>query len=199
METTLIDRVRNILLRPTEEWQVIAGESPTVGDLYRSYIAPLAAIGPVASIVGLSFVGVGIPMVGRHRVPIGAAVFQALVTYVLSLVAVYVVALVIDALAPSFSGERSRIQALKLAAYSSTAAWLAGIFGLVPALGFFALVGLYSLYLLYVGAPVLMKVPRQKIVGYTISVVIAAFLVFLVAGLVSGTLLPRPAAMPPAR
>jgi len=185
-------RVKNILLQPGREWAVIAVERPGIPDLYRSYIVPLAAIGPVASIIGLSVIGVSIPTMGRYRVPIGNAIVQAIVTFVLSLVAVYVLALIIDALAPRFSGQRSQIQALKLATYSSTAAWLAGVFVLIPALGFLAILGLYSLYLLYLGAPVLMKVPESKVVGYTVVVIIAALVIFVVFGAVSGMFVPTP-------
>jgi len=185
-------RVKNILLQPGREWAVIAVERPGISDLYRSYIVPLAAIGPVASIIGLSVIGVSIPTMGRYRVPIGNAIVQAIVTFVLSLVAVYVLALIIDALAPRFSGQRSQIQALKLATYSSTAAWLAGVFVLIPALGFLAILGLYSLYLLYLGAPVLMKVPESKVVGYTVVVIIAALVIFVVFGAVSGMFVPTP-------
>ena len=98
----------------------------------------------------------------------------------------YVLALVIDALAPTFSGQRSQIQALKLAAYSLTAAWLAGIFALIPELRLLGLLGLYSLYLLYGGLPVLMKPSGDKTLPYTAVVVVAAFVLFLIIGSVAG-------------
>lgn len=188
----LTQRVKNILMQPRQEWEVIARERSSVGELYQSYVIPLAAIGPAASIVGLSVIGFGVPTVGRYRVPIGNAIVQAVVTFALSLVAVYVLALVIDALARSFSGQKDPLQAFKLAAYSSTAAWLAGIFGLIPALGFLAILGFYSLYLLYVGVPILMKVPQSRVMGYTVTVIIAAVVIFVVVGVISAMLLPPP-------
>ncbi len=187
----LTERVRNILVQPRQEWEVIARERSSVAQMYQ-YVIPLAAIGPIASVIGLSVIGVGAPTVGRYRVPIGSSIVQALVTFVLSLAAVYVLAYVIDALAPTFSGQKNQLQALKLAAYSSTAAWLAGIFGLIPALGFLAILGLYSLYLLYLGVPILMKVPEPKVAGYTVVVIVAAVVLFLVVGAVSGMLRPTP-------
>lgn len=186
------DRVKNIMMQPRDEWVVIAREPSSVGEIYKSYVIPLAAIGPVASIIGLSVIGFGIPTVGRYRVPFGSAIVQAIVTYVLSLAAVYVLALIIDALAPGFSGQKNPVQAFKLAAYSSTAAWLAGILGLIPALGFLAILGLYSLYLLYVGVPVLMKVPESRVMGYTVAVIIAAVVLFVLVGVVGGMMLPAP-------
>lgn len=189
---TPTERVKNILVQPRQEWEVIARERASVAQMYQSYVIPLAAIGPIASVIGLSVIGLGGPTVGRYRVPIGSSIVQAMVTFALSLAAVYVLALVIDALAPTFSGQKNQLQALKLAAYSSTAAWLAGVFELIPAMGLLAILGLYSLYLLYVGVPILMKVPAPKVAGYTVAVIVAAVVVFVVVGAVGGMLRPTP-------
>jgi hypothetical protein len=130
---------------------------------------------------------------GTYRAPIGSAITHAVVTYVLTLAGTYVLALIIDALAPTFNGQRSQIQALKLAAYSFTAGWVAGIFALVPVLGFLAVLGLYSLYLLYLGLPVLMKTPRDKALIYTAVVIIAAIVLWLVVETVAGVFMRVPA------
>jgi len=188
----LVERAKRILLQPSQEWQVINTEAATTADLYRHYIVPLAAIGPVASLLGMSIVGVSVPFVGTYRVPVGTAISHALVTYVLTLAGVYVLALVINALAPTFAGEKSEIQALKVAAYASTAGWVAGIFGLIPALSVLGILGLYSLYLLYLGLPVLMRVPREKALGYTAVVVVAAIVLFAVIGVLSGAFVRYP-------
>lgn len=111
----------------------------------------LAAIGPVASVIGLSLFGVSTPLTGTHKLPLGSVIGHAVVSYALALAGVYVFGLVINALAPTFLGTKNEIQALKVAAYSSTASWLAGIFMLVPALSFLQILGLYSLYLLRSG------------------------------------------------
>lgn len=191
----LIERIKRILLQPKQEWEVISGEATTTPDLYRSYIVPLAAIGPVASIIGLSIVGVGMPSGSAFRIPLATAVLSAVVHYVLSLVGVYVLALIIDALAPTFSGEKNPAQALKLAAYSSTAAWIAAIFILIPALGMLGILGLYSLYLLYTGVPILMKAPAEKALVYTIAVAVAAIVLFAVIGSLARLLVPYPMGM----
>jgi hypothetical protein len=188
----LVDRVKNILLTPRTEWEVIDAEPATVADLYKGYIIPLAAIGPVAQAIGSSVFGYTVPFLGSYKTPPGAAITGALVTYCLTLVGVYVLALIIDALAPSFNGTRNQIQALKVAAYSSTASWLAGIFALIPGLRFLMILGVYSLYLLYLGLPVLTKSPKEKALGYTAVVIIAAIVLFMVIGLVAGMFVSAP-------
>jgi hypothetical protein len=190
----LVDRVKNILLKPKPEWDVIDAEPSTVADLYKGYIIPLAAIGPVAQAIGSSVFGYTMPFLGTYRVPLGSAITGAIVTYVLTLVGVYVLALIIDALAPSFNGTKNQIQALKVAAYSSTASWVAGIFALIPGVRFLSILGLYSLYLLYLGLPVLMRSPREKALGYTVVVIIAAIVLFMVIGLVAGMFVGMPGA-----
>ncbi len=176
----LTERIKKILLQPKREWEVISGETTTTSELYKNYIVLLAAIGPVASIIGMSIVGISMPLTGTFRVPITTSIVSAVVYYILGLIGVYVLALIIDFLAPTFSGEKNINQSLKLAAYSYTASWLAGIFIIIPVLGILSILGLYSIYLLYTGIPVLMKTPQEKSVMYTIAVVIAAIIIFVV-------------------
>lgn len=189
----LVQRVKNILLQPKQEWQVIDGEATSVTDLYKSYIVPLAAIGPLASIIGMAVVGLSMPFVGTYRVPLGMAASHAVVSYILTLLSVFLLAVVINALVPTFGGRKEQNQALKVAAYASTPSWLAGIFMLLPALGFLGLLAsLYGLYLLYLGLPVLMKTPPDKALGYTVVVVIVAIVTFMIFGAISSALITYP-------
>ena len=188
----LKERVKNILLNPKQEWEVIDAEPTVPVELYKEYIMPLAAIGPVAGMLGATIFGYRLPMMGTIRAPIGQALASMVVTYLLTLGGVYVLALIIDALAPNFHGTKNQLQALKVAAYSSTASWVAGIFSLIPGLRWLGVLGLYSLYLLYLGLPVLMKAPEDRAIAYTILVILAALVLFLVIGLVAGSFMAGP-------
>ncbi|MEP7087286.1 MAG: Yip1 family protein [Gemmatimonadota bacterium] len=178
-----------MLLSPRSEWQVIDAEPATVSSLYAGYIAPLSAIPAICQAIGMALIGISIPFVGgSYKTPMGSALTSAVVFYVLGLVSIYVVSLVVDALAPSFGGTKNPVQALKVVAYAYTAAWVGGVFSLIPALSIIgALFGLYSLYLLYLGLPVLMKAPQDKALGYTVVVIIVTivvmFVIFWVVGL----------------
>lgn len=189
----LMDRAKNILFQPKQEWPVIDAEQTSVGALYTGYIIPLAAIGPVASLIGWSLLGMRIPFVGAIRIPIGTGLRMALIQYAGALVGIFVLALIIDALAPTFGGKKSQIQALKVAAYSATAAWVAGIFAIIPALAILGLVGLYSLYLLYLGLPVLMKAPEDKAMGYTVVVIVCAIVLAILVSYITRQFYWRPA------
>ncbi len=189
----LVERVKNILLSPKTEWPTIAGETTDVKTLYTSYVMILAAIPAVAGFIGYSIVGASIPTVGSYRVPIGSGLAGAIVQYGLSLVGVYVMALIIDALAPSFGGEKNLNQALKTTAYSYTAAWVASIFLIIPGLGILYIVGVYSFYLLYLGLPVTMKAPQEKAVGYTAVAVICGIVLMFIFNAIAAIFIAAPA------
>jgi hypothetical protein len=181
----LVSRARSILLQPRSEWETIDAEPATVGGLYAGYIVWLAAIAPLASVIEASVFGIRLPFGGAYRVPWASAASSAAVRYAVALITTYLLALIIDALAPSFGGRRSQIQALKVAAYASTASWIAGAFAVVPFLSVLGLIGLYSLYLVFLGLPAVMGAPRDRALGYTAAVIACAAVLFVVGGAIS--------------
>ncbi|MGJ7614764.1 MULTISPECIES: Yip1 family protein [unclassified Variovorax] len=188
----LVDRVQSILLRPKTTWPAIDEEPADAASIYKNYVMILALIPAVASFIGLSLVGIG-AFGMSFRVPIVAGLANMIVGYVLSLAMVFVLALIIDAMAPTFEGTRSQIGALKLSAYASTAAFVGGIFSLIPALSVIgALAALYGVYLLYTGLPVLMKCPPDKAIAYTAVVVVCAIVGGFVIAWVLSLLTPSP-------
>ena len=185
VDNALVARVKAILMSPKTEWPIIEAEASKISEIYKSQVMPLAAIGPVASLIGSLTFGVGAFGITYHP-SILSAVSTALVSYVLTLVMVFVFALVINALAPQFGAVKNQTAAFKVAAYGGTAGWVAGIFGILPALSLLAVLGgLYSLYLIYLGLPVLMKAPQDKAGAYTAVVVVAMIVAALVIGLVT--------------
>jgi hypothetical protein len=185
---SIVDRAKNICLTPNTEWPVIAAEPATTGTLISGYVVPLAAIGAVAGFIGGSLVGQTLPFIGgTFRVPILSGLVGALFAICMAVVGVFVLSLIINALAPTFNAEKNSTQALKLAVYSFTPAWIAGVLQIIPALGVFVLFGaLYALYLLYLGLPRLMKCPDDKAVAYTAVVVVSAIVVSVVIGVIAG-------------
>jgi hypothetical protein len=183
--TGLVARVKGILLSPAVEWEKVEREPASIGGLFAGYVCILAAIPAVAGLIGGQLFGVGVPGLS-FKPGIGAAITLAVVGYVGSLIMTGVLGLVIDALAPSFGAEKNRVQAFKVAAYSGTAGWVAGVFQVIPMLGILALLGgLYGCYLLYLGLPRVMKAPADKAPGYAIVTIIVAIVVSIVIGVVT--------------
>jgi Yip1 domain len=185
----LMARVKLILTSPKTEWNAIEGEQTSTKELYIGYILILAAITPVASFLKMSILGIKIPFVGTYRIGIGPSLGNMVLNYIFILVGVYVMALIVDMLAPTFGGSKNQQQALKTVTYAYTAAWVAGILQLIPWIGIPLLLAgsLYSIYLLYLGLPVTMKCPTEKSMGYTaVSIIIAIVISFAISAVVGG-------------
>ena len=178
----LVERVKAILLKPAREWDVIDAEPATIRGIYMGYLVYLAAISPIAR-----FIGDGVFL----QSPVISELITLVVTYAIWLGGAYLMALLIDVLAPTFGGQRNPVQAFKVAAYSSTASAVAGVFSIFPPLSMLAILGLYGLYLLWVGLPKLMKVPQEKALPYFAALLVTLFLVGVLLSFVLTPLMMR--------
>ena len=182
----ILARAKELILRPVPTWDVIEAEEATIEGLYKGWVLPLAAVPAACGALGqLAYRGVTIFGIRFHPNVVGI-VTEAAVSYVLTLISVYIMAVVVDGLALRFGGERSRTQAFKLGAYSATAAWLGGVFLLLPGPGGLLafLAGLYSLYLFYLGLPKLMRSSPEQTPTYFVM----AFLVLIGLAILMGIL-----------
>lgn len=191
----LVARVMGMITKPAAEWDVIDGETASVQGLFTGYACILAAIGPIVTAIKM-FLGFSeLGLMGRfmpfvpHLGPV-AIIGSAVISYVEALVTIFVVGLLLDAIAPSFDGQKNQVQAMKLAVYSWTAVWVAGLALIVPVLGgLVVLVALfYSLYTFWIGAPKLMKTPAEKSSGYALICMGASLVAALLVGAVLGEL-----------
>jgi len=179
----IVDRIRRICLTPATEWSVIESEVTPQGTIVAGYLLPLAAVSAVAGFIGGSLVGRTLPFIGTYRVPFTSGLVGAVLAIVMTVVFVFVLGAIVNALAPTFGASKDSARAFKVAAYSATPGLAAGVFQVLPSLFVLtALAGLYGLYLLYLGLPRLMRCPPDKAVGYTAAVVVCAIIVGVVLG-----------------
>jgi len=186
---SIIDRVKEVLMAPAPSWEKIKNEDLSVAAMFKDYAVYLAAIMPVAGFIGKSFVGFSIyGSVYSHmfRMPVGRGIAWAILTYIMSLVSVYILAMIIDALAPSFGAKKNINDSTKVAVFSMTAVWVAGIFQIIPVLAGLSVVGLYSAYLMYLGLKIVKETPQDKLIGYVIVTVIIALVMFIVLASIVG-------------
>lgn len=172
MSATLQQRVTGILTAPQREWLTIAGEADSVSGLYSRYILPLAAIGPLAYLLR-------------------GAVTVAIVQYAVQLVWIFICAKVLEWLAPKFSSSGDTTQALKLVAYASTPAWLAGLANLLPWVGGLVVLAatIYDIYLFYLGLTPVMKTPAAQVIPFMLVAAIVMIVAFMVLGVITGPFL----------
>ncbi len=181
----VIERAKAILLKPAETWPVIDAEPASVASIYKDWLVIMAAIPAVCGFIGLSVIGAG-AFGYSYRMPIVAGLVTLVFGYVLSLVLAFVMALIVDALAPSFGGVKNQVAALKVVAYGSTAVYVAGVLKLLPSLAILGIIAAcYSIYLVYLGLPALMKCPKEKAAGYTAVVIIIGIVAGVVIGAIS--------------
>lgn len=188
----IVERVKGLVLDPKIEWRAIDAEESSVQDIFTKHVMPLAAIPAVANFIGLCVVGSG-PIGATHRMPLAAGVGYAVLIYLLTLGWVYVLALVINAFSPKFEGHGDFIDALKVAAYSPTPAWIAAVLNVIPALSIVAnLVALYSVYLLYLGLPTLTEPPQEKALPYFCVVLLTMIVLTVAFYVIAALMIPAP-------
>jgi Yip1-like protein len=187
----LVGRVKAILLTPQSEWPVIEGEPGDPVYLFTNYVMYLAAIPAVCGFIGMAIVGIPLPVLGTLRISLVSALIFAIVSYLMAFVTVYVVALIIDGLAPIFGASRNFANALKLAVYSYTPVWLVGIFLLVPGLWLLRILAIYGLYLMWLGLPVLMKAPARSnmTIGYFAAIIVCAIVIGYILSRILGAII----------
>lgn len=178
----LFERAKNILVSPKTEWEVIKTEPSTTSQLFTQYVLILAAIPAVATFIGHSLIGVSLGPFGSFKIPMGNGILYAVLQYVFTLVGVYVAAFVVDALAPSFGSTKDMIASMKVIVYSWTAAWVAGIFAIIPTIAILGILGLYSFYLLYLGLKIVKDTPQDKLVGYVVVTIIVLIIIYFIIG-----------------
>lgn len=169
----LINRVKNILLTPDKEWDVINGEQPNTPGIITGYVLPLAGAAALAGFLGhLMFGWWGMKW----------ALMNAIITLIMALLNVLISSFVIDALAPSFGAEKNLGRSVQLVSYSLTPAWIGGLLAIVPILGSVGAIagGLYGLYLLYLGLPKLKKATEDKKVGYLVVSIVVIVAVYII-------------------
>jgi hypothetical protein len=166
-------RAKAILVDPAAAWRGIEKDIGDPAYLLSRYAAVLALIPALSSFIGAALIGVATPA-GASRVELIDGLFGAVFSYAASFAIVLLLGLIIDLSAPLFGGRRNFEAAFKLAVYSFTPLWLAGLFLLLPGLRFLLLTGAYGIYLFWLGAPRLAKVSERHAVNFTVVIVICA-------------------------
>jgi len=171
-----------ILFRPNATWQKISSTADRTSNLV--YILILAVLPAIAWFYGTTRVGWSI---GEGEViKLTAASATALITlfYWAMVLAVLVIGGSIHWMAVSYGAQSTLMRGITVAGVTATPMFLAGLVGFLPVPAIDMLIGVvavgWSLYLLYVGIPAVMKVPQER--GFLFaSAVVAVCLVILIA------------------
>lgn len=185
----LIDRVKNMLTTPKTEWMVVASETPDNNKIVMGYVVPLAIAGAVAAFIGYGLIGFNV--LGYRVSGTNWGLFHAITSLVQTVLALFISAFVIDALAPSFGSEKNMGRSLQLVAYGSTPTLVAGLFKILPLLAGIVLLAaaVYGVYLWYLGLTPVKKTPEDKRVTYIIVSILVLIVVYIIIGWILGMIL----------
>ena len=168
----IVNRIKNLVISPGNEWAVIANEKYDIASLVKNYLLILLLIPVVALVLGWEFIGKTETYYQLTTSTRGwdIGMHKALVYLVTTFITVFASASVIDRISPAFRVEKNFGNTLRLIVYSWTPVLLSGIFYLVPVLSFMIIAGFaYAFVLLYYGLDPLMKPPAPSKTAYFVS------------------------------
>lgn len=170
----ILNHLWGLYAHPKEEWHTIdkRHESFRYSLTHILLVAMIPSICAYYSAVHLGWsIGAGEPI----RLTQQSALMLSVCMYFALIAGVFGLAWLARWMANTFGAAPTFTQTLELAAYTSTPLFMVGFAGLYPELWFVVCIGLigltYSVYLLYVGVPILMHIPEERGFIYASSVV----------------------------
>lgn len=187
----LVERVKNMLLTPKNEWNVIAGEAPDPTTILKTFVIPLTVAGAIAAFIGYGLIGFRV--MGYHTVGINWGLYYAINKIVLGILSVYITAYIVDSLAPFFQSEKNFGRSFQLVAYGASPGLVAGLFSFLPLLtGIVGLAGaVYTVYLWYIGLSPIKNTPSDKKLIYLVVIFLSLVIVyFFIAMIIRALMMP---------
>ncbi len=177
---------------PKKEWQSIRDSQCSAAACMLRYVAIVASIPAVSGYIGTTRVGWEIGAAGTHYLSRESAGMIAILTYLAMVTGVFGMGYMIRWMSQTYGEEMPLGRCVVLAAYVATPLFLIGVMMLYPILWLNMLLGLpvvaYTVYLLYVGIPIMMEVNPEK--GFLFaSSVLSVGLVAMVAILAATVIL----------
>jgi len=165
----IFKRAINIMFKPKSEWEAVAKETPKVPMLIFGYALIFTIIPVLSLIIGYGLVGRRISFFNysHWETSFGTGILESFLFIIAAFAAIIIGAVIINALAPAFKSEKNLGRAMQLTVYSFTPVFFAGVFFSLPFLSFLAhLAGLYGIFVLLMGLPIVMKTPKNSQIGY---------------------------------
>lgn len=175
---------------------------PDVKRLMLRVALPLSLIPALANVIGWGLIGRTYRSwaISTTVKDWDYAFSKGLVSLLTSMAAIFLVALAIDQIAPSFRSEKNFLRSFKLIVYSWIPVWIGGIFNLIPAVAWISnIVSLYALVLLYTGLPVMKRTHDESRTSYFVIIALAMAVVYnllyMVLGAIIGSLWVNPSSV----
>ncbi len=117
------------------------------------------------------------------RLTEGSALQLVIALYLAMLVSLGIIGYFIHWMSETYGSESSIIKGMVVASYTATPLFLAGLSGFYPLFWFDLLLGIaalgWSVYLLYIGIPAVMRIPQERGFLYASAVVGICMVIFM--------------------
>jgi Yip1 domain len=189
----MIQHAFGLLVRPSAQWQTIADLPPSSFRTLLLYPCLLAILPAVAWYYGTSQVGW---TVGDHgdtiKLTVASARQISILFYLGMVGCVAVIGYFIHWMSDTYGADSSLTKGIVITGLTSTPLFIAGLVGFYPLLWVDLLIGVaavsWSVYLLYLGIPIVMKIPEER--GFLFSsAVVGVALVMLICLMVGSVIL----------
>jgi len=188
----MIHHVWGLFTHPDQEWQEIRGDKETISHMYLSHVLILAAIPAVSAYIGTTQVGWSFGGGDAVRLTQSSALQMTVLSYLAMLAGVAAMGAFIHWMARTYDARPSLTDTVVFAAYCATPLFIGGLAALYPNLWLAMSVGTlavcYTAYLLYVGIPAFMNIPKDEGFMFSSSV-LAVGLIVLVAMMATSVVL----------
>ena len=186
----LLSHIVGFFAHPTLEWASVRSENIGAAAAMR-HVMLLGAIPVASGFVGTTRFGWQVGTAETVRLTQASAGVIAVIYYLVIIAAVLSVAWMIHWMGRTYGADQPLRRCLVLAAYIPIPLFLVGLAQLYPVLWVNLIVGLpaaaYTIFLLYLGIPVMMEIPPER--GFLFASAVLAFGLVGLVGMLAATVI----------
>lgn len=181
----MIQHTIGLLLRPSEQWRIVAQLPERSRNVLVLYPCIFALLPAIAWYYGTSQVGWTTGLQGNVVRLTADSAFQISVLFYLVMVgSVAIIGFFIHWMSQTYGAESTIPKGIVIAGLTATPLFITGLVGFYPTLWLDLLIGVvaisWAVYLMYLGIPIMMKIPEER--GFLFSsAVLAIAMVVLVS------------------
>lgn len=180
------------MIRPAETWQRLSQKKPDARKLFFGLAMVLALVPAISVVLGFSLVGLKLGPLETVKIPLTSAILAGIAVYIVNLAGVYAAAVLMRFIGNSFHTDAPFSSYMSLAILSAVPYWLAGAFNLIPALRVLSMIGIYGIYILFLGIPEMIKVPEERNLPFNVAVVVAIIILVLLGNFIISPFIDGP-------
>lgn len=185
MTKRAVDTIKNVIISPETEWDLIARDTITLPALTRRYILPLALVAPVATIVGMHVFDLSWSAKAGYAVPRDRIWNVGLTNFALEVLTVFLIAATFYGMARTEGIRCSFISATKVAIFGAAPLMLSGVLLILPMSVIACMaVMVYSMVLYYDGVQRVLGIhPDNAAIFVALSMAIMCLISTFVGGI----------------